>query len=132
MRICIPTATDEGKDAVVFPHFGSAPFFSVLETDSGEVQPVANGNRRHEHGQCNPVGALLGVGPDAVVVRGMGRNALARLTEAGIPVYVATGETVREVGTQIREGRIRPLDVEAACAGHADAGHAHPHHHHHG
>jgi predicted Fe-Mo cluster-binding NifX family protein len=129
MRICVPTATDAGLDASVHPHFGSAPFFSLLDTERDLVEVLPNGDRRHEHGRCNPVATLLGVDVDAVVVRGMGRNALARLAEAGIPVWVATGETVREVAAEVGDGRARPLDADAACAGHGHGGHHHHHHH---
>jgi len=127
MRICVPTATDQGMDAAVHGHFGSAPFFSVLDTDKGEVEIVSNANQRHEHGQCNPVGALMGIPLDAVVVRGMGRNALARLNQAGIPVYLTTGQRLRDVATEIADGLARPLDFNDTCAGHG----GHDHHHHH-
>jgi predicted Fe-Mo cluster-binding NifX family protein len=128
MRICVPTATDEGLDAEVYGHFGSAPFFSVLDTDTDTVEVLANGHQHHEHGQCNPVGSLMGVKLDGVVVRGMGRNALARLGAAGIPVFVADGDTVRDIGAQVRAELLLPLDVAGACGGHAHGG---PHHHHH-
>jgi predicted Fe-Mo cluster-binding NifX family protein len=128
MRICVPTATDDGMEAAVYRHFGSAPYFSLLDTERDEVEVIPNGDHHHEHGLCNPVGALLGVELDAVAVLGMGRNALARLTQAGIPVYVATGRTLREVGDDIRNGLALPLDVDATCAGHAHSG---PHHHRH-
>lgn len=128
MRICVPTATDEGMEAEVYPHFGSAPFFSVLDTDTEVVEVVPNGHQHHEHGQCNPVGSLMGVKLDAVVVRGMGRNALARLSQLGIPAYVAEGDTLRDVAAEARAELLLPLDVAATCGGH---GHGGPHHHHH-
>ena len=71
MRICVPTATDDGLDATVHEHFGSAPYFSILDTETGAVEAVRNANEHHEHGQCNPVGALTGLNPDALVVRGI-------------------------------------------------------------
>jgi predicted Fe-Mo cluster-binding NifX family protein len=127
MRICVPTATDEGIDAAIYPHFGSAPFFSILDTDTGIVDVVPNAHQQHEHGQCNPVGSLMGVELDAVVVRGMGRNALARLTQAGIPVYIADRDTLNEIGADARADLLLPLDVDGACAG---QGHGDHHHHH--
>jgi predicted Fe-Mo cluster-binding NifX family protein len=131
MRICVPTATDEGMEATVYDHFGSAPFFSVLDTDRNEVEVVANGNQRHEHGRCNPVGTLMGIALDAVVVRGMGRNALARLTQAGIPVYITMGQHLRDVADEVRNDLLLPLDSDATCAGHGGGHHHHHHHHHH-
>jgi predicted Fe-Mo cluster-binding NifX family protein len=131
MRICVPTATDDGMESAVYPHFGSAPFFSIVDTDTDAVEVVRNGHQHHEHGQCNPVGSLMGVQLDAVVVRGMGRNALARLSQAGIPVYVADGDTLRDVADEARAELLLPLDVDATCEGRGGQGHGGPHHHHH-
>lgn len=128
MRICVPTATDEGMESAVYPHFGSAPFFSVVDTDTEVVEIVSNGHQHHEHGQCNPVGSLADVELDAVVVKGMGRNALARLSQVGIPVFVAEGDTLRDVAAEARAELLLPLDVNATCGGHGQGGH---HHHHH-
>jgi predicted Fe-Mo cluster-binding NifX family protein len=35
MNICIPTTDDEGLESKVCAHFGSAPAFLVVDTDSG-------------------------------------------------------------------------------------------------
>ncbi len=131
MRICVPTATDDGLDAAVHGHFGSAPYFSILDTETGAVEAVRNANEHHEHGQCNPVGALTGLNPDAVVVRGIGRGALVRLTQAGIAVYVAEGATLAEVGVRFQSGDVRAMDFDSACHGHSHGDHGHDHHHHH-
>ena len=32
MKICIPTETNSGKEAMVYGHFGSAPFFTIFDT----------------------------------------------------------------------------------------------------
>ena len=131
MRICVPTATDEGLDAKVYGHFGSAPFFTVLDTERDVVEIVPNGDQHHEHGKCNPVAALMGIVLDAVLVRGIGRGALLRLTQAGIPVYVAEGDTIRDVGIRFRSGDVSLVDFDAACNGHPQHDHGHHHHHHH-
>lgn len=131
MRICVPTGTDEGIDAAVFGHFGSAPYFSVLDTDTGEVEVLTNGNEHHEHGRCRPVQQLDPARLDAVAVRGMGRNALTRLAAAGIPVYVCRGNDLREILQEARKGILQPLDPSRACAGHGNH-HGHDHNHGHG
>jgi hypothetical protein len=33
MKICIPTETNEGKSAAVYGHFGSAPYFTIIDTE---------------------------------------------------------------------------------------------------
>ncbi len=54
MKICIPTETGEGKNAQVYGHFGSAPYFTIYDTDAQSIEIVDNANSHHEHGTCNP------------------------------------------------------------------------------
>lgn len=42
MKICILTATDHGKESILFDHFGSAPYFIVYNQDSEELEIVSN------------------------------------------------------------------------------------------
>ncbi len=35
MRLCIPTINERGLTARLSPHFGSAPYHTVIESDSG-------------------------------------------------------------------------------------------------
>ena len=37
MRVCIPTRQGTGREAVVHNHFGSAPGFVIVDTDTGEL-----------------------------------------------------------------------------------------------
>jgi predicted Fe-Mo cluster-binding NifX family protein len=129
MRICVPTETDEGPGAPVSRHFGKAPFFSVMDTASGLVDSVANRHADHGHGQCDPVGQLSELRPDAVVVAGIGGNALRRLLEAGIPTYLTKATTLDGVLAQVRKGGLEELDAGGACHGGAGRGHGHPHVH---
>jgi predicted Fe-Mo cluster-binding NifX family protein len=124
MRLCVPTEYEGGLDTPVYGHFGSAPFFCLLDTDTEEVEGLRNSNEHHEHGRCRPVQQLDGARLDAVAVTGMGRNALARLTAAGIAVYLTTGVTLREVLYEARHGQLQQLDPDEACRG---RGHHHLH-----
>ncbi len=118
MRICVPTGTDQGIEAEVFGHFGSAPYFSLLDTDTAEVEVLSNSNDHREHGQCSPMRQLTGVAFDAVVVRGMGRNAVARFAAANIPVMVTACTTLQDVLDEARAGNLQQLDPNQACQGH--------------
>ena len=35
MKVCFPTQTNEGLAAAVYGHFGSAPFFTLCDTQDG-------------------------------------------------------------------------------------------------
>jgi predicted Fe-Mo cluster-binding NifX family protein len=129
MRICVPTDTDEGIGAAISRHFGRAPFFSVVDTATGEVASVANRHVDHGHGHCDPVGQLSSLAPDAVVVAGIGGNALGRLAAAGIPTYLTRASTLGAVVAQARDGGLEEIDAKQACRGGAGPGHGHDHVH---
>jgi predicted Fe-Mo cluster-binding NifX family protein len=120
MNICIPTDDDQGLDSTVSGHFGSAPFFTIVQSDSGAWHCVPNPHRHHGGGACHPLGALEGHAVDAVVVGGMGRRALDILAARGIVPYLGTYQTVRETLDAFAENKLEPLLPEHACHGHAD------------
>lgn len=119
MRICIPVeGTARGNEERVYGHFGSAPNFAVVDTAEGTVEFLANANGHHEHGACNPVGAVAGKAVEAVVTGGMGRRAVELLNASGIRVFRTDAETVREVVNAFAAGEIEELTADAACGGH--------------
>jgi predicted Fe-Mo cluster-binding NifX family protein len=118
MRICLPTETDRGFEALLYGHFGSAPYFTIVDTETGTVEVRDNQGQVHAHGACHPVGAIDGLGVQAVVCGGMGLRALQKLEEAGIEVYRSGVLTVAEATREIKEKRAEKLTVEGTCAHH--------------
>lgn len=115
MKICVPTTTQDGKSAQVHEHFGSAPYFTVCDTAKNTIEIIDNANQHHSHGMCQPMGALIGKGIDAVVTGGMGARAVQKLNEGGIKVYRAVPGTVESILTQCQTGKLQELTVENAC-----------------
>ena len=118
MKICIPTTTQDGKSAQVYEHFGSAPYFTVCDTDKNTIEIIDNGNQHHSHGMCQPMSALVGKEIDAVVTGGMGARAVQKLNEGGIKVYRAIPGTVEAILQQFSKGGLQELTIENACAQH--------------
>jgi predicted Fe-Mo cluster-binding NifX family protein len=131
MKLCIPTKDDRGSEAEPFGHFGSAPFFTLVDTDTGEIEVVPNSNPHHRHGTCHPMSQLRDRELDAIVCRGIGRRAFASLESEGIQVMVASEGNVADILVAIREGALLPLTAEEACHGRHGHGHGHGHHHRH-
>ncbi len=98
--------------------FGSAPYFTIVDTETGTVEVRDNQGQVHAHGACHPVGAIDGLGVQAVVCGGMGLRALQKLEEAGIEVYRSGALTVAEATREIKEKRAEKLTVEGTCAHH--------------
>ena len=118
MRICIPTDTADGKTAKVNAHFGSAPHFTIYDTDKGNVEVVNNDNQHHSHGMCQPMAVLSTKDIDAVVCGGMGARAIMKLNEAGIKAYRAIPGSVEEIARQFSQGGLEEITAENACQQH--------------
>ena len=120
MKVCIPVAEYCGLESLVYGHFGSAPVFALVDSETMAVEPMGNRDEGHVHGQCSPVKALAGAKPDAVVVGGIGGGALMGLRQAGIKVYQATGGTVAEMVTLLKNGGLKEVAPEHTCGGHGE------------
>jgi predicted Fe-Mo cluster-binding NifX family protein len=118
MRICIPTENDQGLEAPVYGHFGSAPYFTIVDVDDDSIEIIDNGNNHHVHGQCQPLGQLQGKSVDCLVVGGIGRRALQILNSQGLKVLQARPGTVADTCEAYRKGEIYELSEEHACGGH--------------
>ena len=118
MKLCIPTETNKGKNAQVYGHFGSAPYFTIVDTEKDSVEIVNNANQHHSHGMCQPMNALVGKKIDAVVTGGMGARAVQKLNEGGIKAYRAIPGTVADIVSQFTKGGLEEIAVSNACAQH--------------
>ena len=118
MKLCIQTETNEGKNAEVYGHFGSAPYFTIVDTEKDSVEIIDNTNQQHAHGMCQPMKALMGKKIDAVVTGGMGARAVQGLNQGGIKAYRAIQGTVADLISQFTKGGLEEITVNNACAQH--------------
>jgi predicted Fe-Mo cluster-binding NifX family protein len=131
MKICIPTRDDSGLEGRLHNHFGSTPFFTIVDTLTGSVEVLPNSDAEsghsHGHGTCRAL-KQAGLPPfDAVVCRSMGRRALATLMDEGLEVLVTRRKTVAEVVEAVKDGEPARLSSLDACEGHHErrGGHGH-------
>jgi len=122
MKLCFPVQKDEGLDSTVYNHFGSAPSFVVVDTQTNSVASIANRDQHHAHGACNPLKALDSQQVDAIIVGGIGAGALTRLNQMGIAVHRSQAPTVRENMTLHADQRLPVLTVQGCCGGHGKDG----------
>ncbi len=118
MRICIPTETNDGKKAKVYEHFGSAPYFTIYDTEKDVCETIDNSNQEHAHGTCHPMGVLDGKNIDAVVCGGMGARAVQKLNETGIKAYMAEAGTVLDMANKYIKNALKEITIEGACSQH--------------
>jgi len=125
MNICFPVIEDKGLESPVSAHFGSAPLFLILDTDTGNTRPIPNRNAHHSHGMCQPLASLAGEHIDGMVVGGIGMGALMRLQAANVQVFLAEHATVQDAMTAFRAGHLREVTPATACGGHESGHHGH-------
>ena len=132
MNICIPVNADEGLASPVCAHFGSAPFFMIVDTESGACRALPNRNQHHAHGICQPLAALAGEQLDAIVVGGIGMGALNKLLAGGLRVYQAQHPTVEMTLAALKADQLPGMTPAGACGHHGQGhgqgpGHGHQH-----
>lgn len=118
MKVCFPVSELKSLNSEVYGHFGSAPYFLIVETETGESTLMDNQNAAHSKGTCVPIKALGGSGIEGVVVAGIGKGALGKLNHGGITVYKALAPTVEGNLRMLGEGSLPVFVQEEVCKGH--------------
>ena len=117
MRVAFATDVDRGLESPVHDHFGSAPLFIIVESESSQIEAVTNPDRMHVHGQCQPLAALGDKKVEALVVAGIGGGALRKLRSAGIKVFWAQAESVDENLRLFHAGTLLEIQLDQVCGG---------------
>ena len=120
MKVCIPVEEYHGLDSLVYGHFGSAPVFALVDTETLAIEPLGNRDHDHQHGMCSPLKAIGGHQINAVIVGGIGAGAIRGLNQAGIEVRQCSGGTVAEAVRRFKADELPVLTPEKACGGHSD------------
>lgn len=118
MKIAFPVVENRGLESPVYSHFGSAPFFMVLDSSNDALESVGNTDAHHIHGQCQPLKALGGTPVDMVVVGGIGAGALMKMQGMGIRVFRAVEGSVSENLELLKAGKLPEFSANMTCAGH--------------
>ena len=122
MKICFPVEENAGLESPVYNHFGSAPLFLAVDTETRQVTALQNKDQVHQHGACSPLKALGNGQYDGIVVGGIGGGALNGLLRMGLKVYRAAEGTVATNLDLFNQGMLPELTPQQTCGGHANAG----------
>jgi len=118
MIICVPTTGNTDFNDNVSEHFGSAPYFAIVNTDTKECEFVKNINEHHSHGNCHPLKNLSSKKFDGIVCGGIGKRAIQMLNDSGIKVYKADGLTINDIVDSFTGGKMKEITDNDACQGH--------------
>ncbi len=119
MKLCFPTVDNRGMESQVHQHFGTAPFYTVIDTDHEDPASriVKNDNANYHFGRCQPVQVVIDCGVSAVLVRKMGRKAVEKFNAAGVQVYMIDTFAVIDALRDFKTGGCKLLLLDHACHG---------------
>jgi len=118
MKVCFPVSKADGIESEVHGHFGSAPQFVLVDSDTNNITTIINKDKHHVHGTCNPLKALNNHKVDALVVSGIGVGALSRLSHLGIKVFKAKALTIKENIALLKAHTLPEFTLQHCCSGH--------------
>ncbi len=119
MKICVPTLDNTGLNGAVSSHFGQASSFTVVDSETNDVEVFAN-NGQHHGGGKTPAQIIIEHGAHTVLVSGLGMRAIQLFSQAGIDVFMGANGTVAESIQAFQEGRLSPATEDAACREHGN------------
>lgn len=128
MKVCVPTMGKRGLDEQVGEHFGRVPTYTVVDTETKEVNIIDN-TSEHMGGRGYPPDIIAKTGAETMLCSGLGRRAIAMFEDLGIMVFVGAYGTVRDAILMWKEGQLQPATDENACRQHAFRKEGHDHHH---
>lgn len=110
--VIVPVSDREGLNAHIAEHFGRAPFYAIVVLDKDEkIESIETLENSGEHfgGQGHMHDYLLKLKPNAIITNGIGPRGLIGFQDAGIAVLKANADTVNEVITAFRRGKLQEL-----------------------
>lgn len=119
MKICLPTLDARGLEAELSPHFGRAPFFTLVDRVADRIETIDNPRAGQGAGSCSTAELLRGRSIQAVICRGLGQGAFGRLQAMGVPVYLSDRPDVAGALEDLLSGRARPMGPAQAGSGHS-------------
>jgi len=129
MKVVFPSNSQLGLTGSVYNHFGSAPFFVLVDTQTDEYEVLVNLDKDHTHGNCQPLKAMGSATTDVVVVGGIGDGALKKLVNSGINVFRAVEGTVQTNLELLKKDGLEKFTSKLTCMAHSHAGGCGTHNH---
>ncbi|AKB52155.1 putative transcriptional regulator [Methanosarcina barkeri str. Wiesmoor] len=124
MKVSIPTKDENGMEGVVEPHFGKAPTYTIIDTETNQVTVIPN-TSEHMGGTGLPPEYLHNNGVNIMLCGGLGFKAVNMFESYGIEVFVGAGGTVRDTFEAWKAGKLQNATAENSCSEH---GHDDDHH----
>jgi len=118
LKICI-TSSGENLGSPVNPRFGRCPYLLVVDTETKNVEAIANTGVQATRGAgIAAAQTIADAGCEVVISGNVGPNAFYALSQSGIKVFVgAFGKTCEEALRAYNDGELQEASVETARGG---------------
>ncbi|MBS3815667.1 MAG: NifB/NifX family molybdenum-iron cluster-binding protein [Hadesarchaea archaeon] len=116
MKIGIPAMGDSGLNEKVSNHFGRAPVFLIVDSESGEFRSVTNVKKSNKNMQ--PPEQLAKEGIQAMICSDLGPRAIQMFEDLGIEVFVGAQGSVKESIEKWKSGELKEATDKDACEEH--------------
>ena len=108
MRIAVAASGNDLKSEVD-ERFGRAPWFLIVDTETGDVEAIENDGASQMSGAGPKAAQMIASrSVDCLVAGHIGPNAFAALAAHGIDVITAPKKLVAEVIEEVKSGRLSP------------------------
>uniref|UniRef100_Q3AR31 Dinitrogenase iron-molybdenum cofactor biosynthesis domain-containing protein n=1 Tax=Chlorobium chlorochromatii (strain CaD3) TaxID=340177 RepID=Q3AR31_CHLCH len=118
-NILVPLTTANGRQSIVSEHFGSAPYFAVVESESGKCSIIENGGCHHPQGECSHGDVFAQHQATVLLCKGIGGRAASRVEASGVAIYVVPqANSLDEALQLLQNGSLQQFAAGDACRGH--------------
>lgn len=117
LRVCVPSSGCGGLDDYVGEHLGRVPTYTIMDTDTGEVEVISN-QSEHRGGSGLPANLLAQQGVEVLICAGLGRKAINLFDQHGITVHVGASGTVKEAIEEWKRNQLSEASESNACQRH--------------
>jgi len=115
MKLTFPTNDDKGLDSQLADHFGRAPTFTIIDSETEELKVIDNSGEHFGGRQSAPV-LVVNHGTNVLICKALGRKAIARFGELGIDIYITDKLTVKNALEAYRKDELQKATESEACA----------------
>lgn len=115
MKITFPTNDLKGLESQLADHFGRAPTFTIIDSETDELKVIDNSGEHFGGRQSAPV-LVVNNGTNVLVCKALGRKAIAKFVELGIEVYITKELTVKNALEAFNKQELKKATESEACA----------------
>ncbi|MHA1156867.1 MAG: NifB/NifX family molybdenum-iron cluster-binding protein [Candidatus Heimdallarchaeota archaeon] len=116
MKIAFPVMDDKKLDAAIADHFGRAPLYTVVDTETNSVSILENIGE-HFGGQHSAPVTLQNSKINVLICKALGRKAISLFNEIGIGVFITQSLLVKDALESYNKGTLTQASETDGCAG---------------